>query len=102
MGKLNFQELMSGEPKTFTFGGQTRKVDNVLSTTAKEIKSGKLKGSEFIDNQLQKDIMMLGDNNVPIKKIEWHLFDGADASMIEKLELLKSTFGAEKFDYIIY
>lgn len=36
-----------------------------------------------------------------IHKIEWHCFDGADASMIEKSDLLKSTYGAEKFDYII-
>lgn len=89
-------------PKTFKFQGEVRKVDNVLGTTAKEIKSGKLKGSEFIDNQLRKDLMMLGLDNVPIKKIEWHLFDGADASMIEKLEKLRNTFGKEKFNFIIY
>ena len=105
IGKLTektFQELEGGMPKTFKFQGEVRKVDNVLGTTAKEIKSGKLKGSEFIDNQLRKDLMMLGLDDVPIKKIEWHLFDGADASMIEKLEKLRNTFGKEKFDFIIY
>ena len=37
---------------------------------------------------------------MPISK--YHLFDGADASMIEKLEKLRNTFGKEKFDFIIY
>ena len=45
---------------------------------------------------------MLFDDGIPIHKIEWHLFDGADASMIEKLDLLKNTYGADKFDFIIY
>ncbi|MDY3345677.1 hypothetical protein PG326_10580, partial [Riemerella anatipestifer] len=105
VGKLTevkFQELMSGEPKIFKFQGETRKVDNVIGTTAREIKSGTLKGSEFIDNQLRKDIMMLKQPNVPIEKIEWHLFGGVDKNMIEKLEILRNTFGKDKFDFIIY
>jgi hypothetical protein len=105
VGKLTeekFKDLMSGDPKTFKFQGETRKVDNVIGSIAREIKSGKLKGSEFIDNQLRKDILMLFDDGIPIHKIEWHLFDGADASMIEKLDLLKNTYGADKFDFIIY
>ncbi|MDY3548973.1 hypothetical protein PG291_10195 [Riemerella anatipestifer] len=105
VGKLTevkFQELMSGEPKIFKFQGETRKVDNVIGTTAREIKSGTLKGSEFIDNQLRKDIMMLKQPSVPIEKIEWHLFGGVDKNMIEKLEILRNTFGKDKFDFIIY
>ncbi len=45
---------------------------------------------------------MLLDNKVPVKKIEWHLFDGADSNMIEKLEGLRDTFGKDKFDFINY
>ena len=98
-----FQELMEGEPKTFTLpNGEIRKVDNVLDTTAKEVKSGKLKTSDFIENQLRKDIIMLLDEDIPIKKIEWHLFDGADDKIIETLKLIQNTYGKEKFDFIIY
>nr|WP_153851650.1 hypothetical protein [Ornithobacterium rhinotracheale] len=46
--------------------------------------------------------MMLNQPNVPIEKIEWHLFGGVDKNMIEKLEILRNTFGKDKFDFIIY
>ena len=108
IGKITektFQELEGGAPKTFKIKNgdeiEIRRVDNVFNTTAKEIKSGTLKGSEFIVNQLRKDILMLFDENIPIKKIEWHLFNGADAEMIKKLELLKNNYPG-KFDFIIY
>lgn len=35
---------------------------------------------------------MLLNNKIPVMKIEWHLFEGADASMIKKLEVLRDTF----------
>ena len=94
--------LESGSPKTFIFNGETRKVDNLIDGVAKEIKSGQLKSSDFIENQLRKDIEMLLDNKIPVKRIEWHLFDGADKNMIEKLESLRDTFGKDKFDFINY
>jgi|GEM_PF-5525581 len=81
---------------------ETRKVDNLIGTTAKEIKSGQLKGSEFIDNQLRKDLMMLDFPDVPVNKIEWHLFDGADQNMLDKLNSIKEAYGADKFDFIDY
>ena len=93
---------MGGEPKTFIFNGETRKVDNLIDKIAKEIKSGKLKQNDFIENQLRKDIEMLRLPNVPVDKIEWHLFDGADANMINRLEELRSIYGVDKFDFIIY
>ncbi|NTE03448.1 hypothetical protein G6M26_07950 [Agrobacterium tumefaciens] len=105
IGKITektFQELEGGVPKVFKFQNEVRRVDNVLGTTAKEIKSGTLKGSEFIDNQLRKDLMMLKQQGVPIERIEWHLFGGADKNMIEKLDVLRNTFGKDKFDFIIY
>jgi hypothetical protein len=105
IGKLTekeFQLLESGSPKTFIFNGETRKVDNLIDGVAKEIKSGQLKSSDFIENQLRKDIQMLQLPGVPVKKIEWHLFEGADANMIKKLELLRDTFGKDKFDFINY
>jgi hypothetical protein len=105
IGKLTeeeFQLLEGGVPKTFKFNGEIRKVDNLIDGVAKEIKSGKLKSSEFIENQLRKDIEILRRQNVPVNKIEWHLFDGADINMIKKLELLRDTFGKDKFDFINY
>lgn len=102
LSEVKYQELMGGEPKTFVFEGQTRKVDNLIGTTAKEIKSGKLKRSDFIEQQLRKDIEMLRRSNVPVDKIEWHLFDGADDDMINALETLRGTYGKDKFDFIDY
>lgn len=105
IGKLTekeFQLLENGSPKTFKFNGEVRKVDNLIDGVAKEIKSGQLKSSEFIENQLRKDIEMLVDSKIPVTKIEWHLFDGADANMIKKLEVLRDTFGKDKFDFINY
>ena len=60
-----------------------------------------MKSSDFIENQLRKDLEMLQRPNIPVNKIEWHLFDGADASMIKKLEVLRDTF-KDKFDFINY
>jgi len=73
-----------------------------VGKTAKEIKSGRLRNGEFTEAQLKKDIEMLVDPKIPVKKIEWHLFGGADDSMIQILEKLKRIYGAEKFDYILY
>ena len=102
IAESKFQELMGGEPHTFTFNGEIRKVDNLIGTTAKEIKSGKLKKTDFVENQLRKDIEMLRLDDIPVNKIEWHLFDGIDDNAKQILESLRDTYGKDKFDFIIY
>jgi hypothetical protein len=97
-----FEELMGGEPHTFTVKGEVRKVDNLVDKTAKEIKSGELKITDFTDNQLKKDIDMLLDDRTPVNKIEWHLFGGIDNDAKKLLETLRNIHGKDKFDFIIY
>ena len=105
VGKITeeqFEHLMGGHKKTFKFGGETRHVDNLFEGTAREIKSGKLTKTDFIENQLRKDIMMLRTDGVPVHKIEWHLFDGIDPDIKKVLETLRNTYGKDKFDFIVY
>ncbi len=71
-----FQELLGGEPKNFwpiVNGNKVlRKVDNFLDNVAREIKSGPLKNSKFIREQIEKDIE-LARTKLDLD-IEWHLF----------------------------
>ena len=71
-----FQRLLGGETKNFwpvVNGAKVlRKVDNFLNGVAREIKSGPLKNTEFIRDQISKDIELINQYDL---KIEWHLFD---------------------------
>ncbi len=88
-GKISekvFQQLLGGETKTFVvrMGGKkgTRHVDNVLDNTAREVKSGPLKLTKFIREQIRKDKELIKQYGL---EIEWHLFAGGDEAAITAL-----------------
>lgn len=89
-GKLaeeQFQLIMKGAPKEYwvTVAGKSvlRKVDNVLGNAAREVKSGPLKLTPFIKNQILKDIQLMMTKGLTV---EWHLLAGGDAKAIAALE----------------
>ena len=89
IGEDVFQKFKGGKSETFSFDmeidGKTKKVkriiDNFADEVAREIKTGYLKDTKFIKEQILKDIKIKQLNkNV---KIEWHLFNGGDPELIE-------------------
>ena len=89
-GKLaeeQFARVMKGAPKDIwvKVNGKDvlRKVDNVLGSTAREIKSGPLKLTPFIKKQILKDIELIQSKSM---KVEWHLLAGGDAKAIAALK----------------
>jgi hypothetical protein len=89
-GKLaeeQFAIIMKGSPQDVwvKVAGKAalRKVDNVLGTTAREIKSGPLKLTPFIERQILKDIELI---NAYSMKVEWHLLAGGDSKAIAALK----------------
>ncbi len=106
IGKLTeekFKQLMNGEPLSLNAGSLgIRNIDNFINGTAREIKSGFLKADSFTKKQIQKDIYLLLNSTSEIKRVEWHLFGGADNGIIEILKSAQQKLGKDKFNFIIY
>ena len=89
VGKLaedQFQLVMKGSPKSYyvTVGGKKvlRKVDNVLGNVAREVKSGPLKLTPFIEKQILKDMQLIKVRGL---KVEWHLLAGGEPTALAAL-----------------
>lgn len=89
-GKLaeeQFSQIMGGKPKDISVKvagkDELRKIDNVLGSTAREVKSGPLKLTPFIKKQILKDIELIRAKSM---KVEWHLLAGGDAKAIAALK----------------
>lgn len=90
VGKLaeeQFQLVMKGSPRSYwvTVGGKRvlRKVDNVVGNVAREVKSGPLRLTPFIERQILKDMELI---RTTFMKVEWHLLAGGDAKAIAALK----------------
>ncbi|MGZ7209992.1 MAG: hypothetical protein ACXVHV_08955, partial [Methanobacterium sp.] len=105
VGKLTeeaFQLLMGGQKKSMKTAKSWRHIDNFADNISREIKSGYVKATEEIKLQIEKDILILKDPSNSVRKIEWHIFEGADKEIIDIFEKAKKVLGSDKFDYKIY
>lgn len=89
-GKLaekEFATVMGGASKSYwvRVGGKDviRYVDNVLGSVAREVKSGPLKLTPFIKQQILKDMQLIATKGM---QVEWHLLAGGDAKAIAALQ----------------
>ena len=84
IGEEVFEKFKGGKAKSFkvTIDGKvrTRNVDNFADNVAREIKTGPLKNTEFIREQIKKDLRIKQLEGVDI---EWHLFNGGDPELIK-------------------
>jgi hypothetical protein len=87
LAEEQFKLFMKGTPKSYwvRVAGKNvlRKVDNVLGNVAREIKSGPLKLTPFIEKQILKDIELIRTKGL---KVEWHLLAGGDSKAIAALK----------------
>ena len=90
VGKLaekEFATVMGGASKSYwvRVGGKDviRYVDNVLGSVAREVKSGPLKLTPFIKQQILKDMQLMATKGL---QVEWHLLAGGDAKAIAALQ----------------
>ncbi len=81
-----FQAIMKGEPLTikFVMNGENkiRYVDNFYQGVLREMKSGPLESSDFVIEQIKKDIWIKQTKDFDV---EWHLLKGGDSKLIQDM-----------------
>lgn len=79
-----------------------RHIDNFADGVGREVKSGYVKDTKEIRNQIEKDVLLLQDVDSGVRKIEWHFFGGLDPALQTHLDDIVKTLGKDKFNYTVY
>jgi hypothetical protein len=104
IGEQVFEEFMGGyisPRKAVKTSKSNRFIDNIdeATGTAREIKTGKVKLTESIMKQIDKDIEINKFGRGGLNRIEWHFLDGADKAVLDYIESVRKKAGLSKSDF---